>query len=182
MKKYETGQSGSIITYKGITPTIHPSAFICQGVVIVGDVEIGEDCSIWFNSIIRGDVHYIRIGNRTNIQDMCMLHVTNGKYALNIGNDVSVAHSVTLHGTTLKDNCLIGMNACVLDNSIIGSNSIVGAGSVVKENFVVPDGVLVAGVPAKIIRDLKPEEIQRITSTAPNYIKYAEEYRNSIGK
>ena len=113
---------------------------------------------------------------------MSMLHVTNGKYALNIGNDVSVAHSVTLHGATLKDNCLIGMNACVLDNSVIGSNSIVGAGSVVKENFVVPEGVLVAGVPAKIIRDLKPEEIDRITGTAPNYIKYAEEYRNSIGK
>ncbi len=181
MKQYETGKSGSIITYKGITPKIHPSVFICEGVRIVGDVEIEENCSIWFNTVIRGDVHHIRIGKNSNIQDLCMLHVTNGRYALNIGNNVSVAHSVTLHGTTIKDNVLIGMNACVLDNSVVNSNSIVAAGSIVKENFIVPEGVLVAGVPAKIIKDLKPEEIARITNTAPNYIKYSQDYRDSVG-
>jgi carbonic anhydrase/acetyltransferase-like protein (isoleucine patch superfamily) len=182
MKKYESGLNGSIYTYKGITPKIHPSAFICEGVRIVGDVEIGENVSVWYNSVIRGDVHYIRIGKNSNIQDLCMLHVTNQRYALNIGENVSLGHSVTVHGCTIKDNVLIGMGALVLDNATINSHSLVAAGAVVKENFVVPEGVLVAGVPAKIIKDLKPEEIERITSTAPNYIRYAQEYRDSIEK
>lgn len=180
--KYETGQSGSILTYKGITPKIDESVFICEGVRIIGDVEIGKDSSIWYNSVIRGDVHWIKIGEETNVQDLCMLHVTNQKYPLLIGNRVSIGHSVTLHGCTLKDNCLIGMGALVLDNATIGSNSLVGAGAVVKENFTVPEGVLVAGVPAKIIRDLRVDEIERITNTSPNYIKYAKEYREHIGK
>lgn len=181
-KKYETGQSGSIITFKGITPKIHESVFICEGVRIVGDVEIGKDSSVWYNTVIRGDVHWIKIGERTNIQDLCMLHVTNQKWPLLIGNDVSIGHSVTLHGCTLNDNCLIGMGALVLDNATIGSNTLVAAGTVVKENFNVPEGVLIAGVPGKIIRDLRPDEIDRITQTSPNYIKYAKDYRDSIGK
>lgn len=178
--KNETGNNASIITFKGITPKIHPTAFLCEGVRIIGDVQIEENCSVWYNTVIRGDVHYIRIGKNSNIQDMCMLHVTNNKYALNIGENVSVAHSVTLHGCTLKDNCLIGIGAKVLDNSIVNSNTLVAAGAVVREGWEVPEGTLVAGVPAKVIRDLTDAEIRRVTETAPNYIKYASEYRKAL--
>lgn len=177
---YETGKSGEIITFKGITPTIHPSTFLCSGVKIIGDVVIGENCSVWYNTVIRGDVHYIRIGNRVNIQDLSMLHVTLNKFPLNIGDDVSIAHSVSVHGCTIKNSCLIGMGAVVLDNSTINSFSIVAAGALIREGFEVPEGVLAAGVPAKIVRDLKPEEIDRINSTASNYVRYAQEYRDCL--
>lgn len=177
--KYESGNSGSIITYKGITPKIHPTCFITEGVRIIGDVEIEENCNIWYNTVIRGDVHYIRIGANTNIQDLSMLHVTNGKHPLNIGKNVSIAHSVTIHGATLKDGCLIGIGAMVLDGSIVGENSLVAAGTVVREGFEVPAGVLIAGVPGKIIRDLTPAEIERVTQTPTNYQGYVEEYRKS---
>lgn len=176
----ENGNSAKLYKYKDIEPKIHHSVFLCDGVKIIGDVEIGENCSVWFNSVIRGDVHYIKIGKNTNVQDMCMFHVTNNKYALNIGENVSIAHSVTLHGATIKDNVLVGIGAKVLDNSIVNSFSLVGAGSVVRENFVVPEGVLVAGVPAKVVRDLKESEIDMIKKTPQNYINYAKEYRNLL--
>jgi len=182
MIKQETGNSGSIITYKGITPKIHPSVFICEGVRIVGDVEIGEDSSIWYNSVIRGDVHYIRIGKRVNIQDLCMLHVTNGKYALNIEDEVSLAHSAVVHGCTLKKGCLVGMGAKVLDNAVVGEGSLIAAGAVIRENSIVPPGVLMAGVPAKIVRELSPAEIERVSSTAGNYVKYVKQYREDLRK
>jgi carbonic anhydrase/acetyltransferase-like protein (isoleucine patch superfamily) len=178
--KLETGQNGSIITYKGITPKIHESAFLCEGVRIVGDVEIGEDCSVWYNSVIRGDVHYIKIGRGTNVQDLCMLHVTNNKYALNIGEYVTVGHSVTLHGCTVKDRCLIGIGATVLDNAVVSSNSLIGAGALVKEGFFVPEGVLVAGVPAKIVRDLSEAELIWVRKNAENYVGYTKEYRQQL--
>lgn len=180
MSYIENGNSAKLYSYKGISPKIHESVFLCDGVKIIGDVEIEENCSVWYNSVIRGDVHYIRIGKNTNVQDMCMFHVTNGKYSLNIGSNVSIAHSVTLHGTTIKDNVLVGIGAKVLDNSVVNSNSLVAAGSLVKENFVVPEGVLVAGVPAKIIRDLNEREIEMIRKTPQNYINYAKEFRNSV--
>jgi carbonic anhydrase/acetyltransferase-like protein (isoleucine patch superfamily) len=180
--KLESGNSADIITFRGYTPKLHPSVFTCAGVRIVGDVEIDEYSSVWFNSVIRGDVHHIRIGKRSNIQDMCMLHVTNNRYPLIIGDDVSLAHSVTVHGCTIKNNVLVGMGALVLDNAVVNSNSIVAAATVVKENFVVPEGVLIAGVPGKIIRDLNEQEIARISNTAPNYINYANEYREEYRK
>lgn len=180
--KLENGQNASIITYKGISPKIHKSVFLCEGVRIIGDVEIEKNCSVWYNTVIRGDVHYIRIGEGTNIQDMSMLHVTNGKHPLVIGKQVSIAHSVTLHGATLKDKCLIGIGACILDGSTIGSHSLVAAGAVVREGFVVPEATLVAGVPAKIIRDLTEQEIKRVVDTAPNYIGYVKEYRSLLNK
>jgi len=173
----ETGNNASIITYKGITPKIHPSVFLCEGVKIIGDVEIGENSSVWYNSVIRGDVNYIRIGEGTNIQDMSMLHVTIKKHPLIIGNNITVAHSVTLHGCTVKDNSMIGIGAICLDGSIIESHSLVAAGSLVREGFVVPEGTLVAGVPAKIIKELKPEEIENLTGIAKRYTGYVDEYR-----
>ena len=180
--KIETGNNASIITFNGITPKIHPSVFMCEGVKIIGDVEIGEDSSIWYNTVIRGDVHYIRIGGRTNIQDLSMLHVTNDYFPLVIGNDVLVAHSVTLHGATVHDHCMIGMGARILDGSVINSHSIVGAGAVIREGFIVPEGTLAAGVPAKIVRDLTEDEIGRITFGVENYIRYVKLYRNQIIK
>lgn len=177
---YETGNSGSIITFKGITPKIHPSVFICEGVRIIGDVEIEEDCSIWYNTVIRGDVNYIRIGKGTNIQDLSMLHVTNQYYPLTIGDNVIVGHSVTLHGTTIHNDCLIGIGALVLDGSEIRSNSIIAAGAVVKEGFIVPERTLVAGVPAKIVRELSDEDIQKIKTISSHYKDYVEDYRKSI--
>lgn len=180
--KLETGNNGNIITYNGITPKIHPSAFICYGVQIIGDVEIGKDCSVWYNSVIRGDVHYIRIGEGTNIQDLSMLHVTNGKFPLNIGNYVTIAHSVSLHGCTLKDYSFIGIGARVLDGAVVNTNAVVAAGSLVREGFVVPEGVLVAGVPAKIIRELSDEETKDFKKISGFYIGYIDDYRQQLLK
>ncbi len=178
--RLETGINGSIITHKGITPNIHQSVFICEGVKIIGDVEIGEDCSIWYNTVIRGDVNYIRIGKLTNIQDLCMLHVTHETHPLVIGNYVSIAHSAILHGATLHNNCLIGIGATLLDGCVINPYSLVAAGSVVKENFTVSEGTLAAGVPARIIRDLTEKELERIYETPRNYLKYIVEYRSQL--
>lgn len=167
-----------ILPFNGKTPKIDESVFLCDGVQIIGDVEIGKESSVWFNSVIRGDVNFIRIGERTNIQDLSMLHVTYKKYPLIIGSDVTVGHSVTLHGCTVKDSVLIGMGAVLLDNCVVNSNSFVAAGTLVKEKFVVPEGVLVAGVPGKIIRELTTKEIEKIGRSARNYLIYVENYRN----
>jgi carbonic anhydrase/acetyltransferase-like protein (isoleucine patch superfamily) len=178
--KLENGNNASIITYKGITPSIHPSVFLCEGVRIIGDVEIGEDSSVWYNTVIRGDVNYIKIGNRTNIQDMSMLHVTIKKHPLVIGNDITIAHSVTLHGCTVKDKAMVGIGAICLDGSVVESNSIVAAGALVREGFVVPEGTLVAGVPAKVVKELASEEIEHLTEIAPRYVGYVREYRKQF--
>jgi len=159
--------------YKGVYPRIGENVFLAAGVKIIGDVEIGNNSSIWYNTVIRGDVHYIRIGDSTNIQDCSMLHVTNGKYPLNIGNKVTIGHSVSLHGCTLQDQSLIGIGAIVLDGAVIESNSMVAAGALVKQYFVVPSGKLVAGVPAKVIRDLTKDEIRDIEALAHRYAEYA---------
>jgi len=170
----------TILAYKNINPKIDKSVLLCDGVRIIGDVEIGRDSSVWYNCVIRGDVNYIRIGERTNIQDVSMLHVTNQRFPLIIGNGVSIAHSVALHGAVLKDNILVGIGAIVLDGALINSNSIIAAGALIKEGFEVPEGVLMAGVPAKIIRDLKPEEIERIKLNADHYVDYAIEFKNNV--
>jgi len=171
------GAGKVILPYRGIRPRIHPSVFVAEGSQIVGDVEIGAESSVWFNTVIRGDVHYIRIGDRTNIQDNCVLHVTHEVYPLVIGSEVTVGHGAILHAATIKDRCLIGMGAKVLDNATIGSYSLVAAGALVLEGFEVPDGVLVAGVPAKIKRKLTDEERQQIVQSAENYVQYVKSYR-----
>ncbi len=178
--KLETGNNGSIITYNGITPKIHPSVFITEGAKIIGDVEIGEDCSVWYNVVIRGDVHYIRIGKRTNIQDLSMLHVTHDYFPLTIGDNVTVGHSVALHGATIKNNILIGIGAIVLDGATINDNCLIAAGTLVREGIEIPPGVLFAGVPGIIIRDLRPDEIERIAQNAQNYVNYVQIYRKQI--
>ena len=166
----------------GITPTIHESVFICEGARIIGDVVLEKDVSVWYNTVIRGDVNYIRVGERTNIQDNSILHVTYKKYPLIIGADVTAGHGVILHGCTVKDSVLIGMGAILLDNCTVNSNSLIAAGTLIKEGFEVPEGVLIAGVPGKIIRDLSGEEIEKIRQSARNYMMYVDNYRQKEPK
>lgn len=165
--------------YADIVPVIDESVFIADGAVILGDVHIGKDSSVWFNVVIRGDVHQIRIGERTNVQDLSMLHVTYNKHPLSIGNGVTIGHCVMLHGCTVEDFALIGMNATVLDGAVIGHHSMVAAGAVVREGFVVPPRTLVAGVPAKIVRQLSDDECAKLEQSAQNYIDYVSSYRSN---
>lgn len=170
----QTDKEVKLFPYKDLFPKLHNSVFLASGAKIVGDVEIGKDSSVWYNAVIRGDVHYVKIGERTNIQDCCMLHVTNGRWPLNIGNGVTIGHSVKLHGCTLKDYSFIGIGAIVLDGAVVEEKAMVAAGAVVKPGFVVPTGKLVAGVPAKVIRDLTPEEMADFEASAERYKKYTE--------
>lgn len=163
-----------LFPYKELFPEIDKTVFLASGVKIVGDVKIGADSSIWYNTVIRGDVHYVKIGSSTNVQDNSMLHVTNGKYPLNIGNKVTIGHAVKLHGCTLMDLCLIGIGAIILDGAMVEEKSMVAAGSVVKPNFIVPYGKLVAGVPAKVIRDLTNAELDEFEKSALRYVGYTE--------
>lgn len=161
-----------LFPYQNLYPKLHPSVFLAPGVKIIGDVKIEEQSSVWYNTVIRGDVHYVKIGAYTNIQDCSMLHVTNGEYCLNIGSRVTVGHSVKLHGCTVNDTCLIGIGAIVLDGAVVEEKSMVAGGAVVPPNFVVPSGKLVAGVPAKIVRNLSSDEIKEIDTIADKYIEY----------
>ncbi len=179
-KIYQLNSETKLFPYLNHYPKIAENVFIAPGVKIIGNVEIAKDSSVWYNSVLRGDVHYIKIGEQTNIQDCSMLHVTNGKYPLNIGNSVTIGHSVTLHGCNLKDLCFIGIGAVVLDGAIIESEAMVAAGAVVKQDFVVPAGKLVAGVPAKVIRDLTKKEIKEFEASAIRYRKYSVITENSL--
>lgn len=171
-----------LFPYKETFPNLHKSVFLASGTKIIGDVEIGEDSSVWYNTVIRGDVNYIRIGNTTNVQDCSMLHVTNGKFPLIIGSKVTIGHSVTLHGCVVNDLCLIGMGAVVLDGAVVEQNSVVAAGAVVRPGFIVPSGKLVAGVPAKVVRDLTEEEIKDIEASAQRYLEYTKIMIDSLVK
>ncbi len=165
-----------IYTYKDIAPKLPKSVFVAPNAAIIGDVEIGEDSSVWFNSVIRGDVHQIRIGERANIQDGSVLHVTYQKWALEIGNNVTVGHGAILHGCTINSNCLISMGARVLDGAQVGEFSLVAAGSLVLQGYKVPSNSLVAGVPAIVKRTLTQEEIEQIKASAERYVKYKDGY------
>ncbi len=166
----------TVIPYKGISPSLHPSAFVADGVQLIGSVRLAQEASVWFNAVVRGDINSIEIGERTNIQDCSVLHVTHD-YPVKIGNDVTVGHRAIIHGCTIDDCCLIGMGAVVLDNARVEAFSLVAAGAVVLQNFVVPTGMLAAGVPAKIIRPLTAEEKQQIKESARHYVEYARGYR-----
>lgn len=162
--------------YQGIKPTVPKSAFVEDTAVIVGDVVLGEESSVWFNSVVRGDVHYIRIGHRTNVQDLCMLHVTHDTHPLIIGDDVTIGHRVVLHGCTIKDRVLIGMGAIIMDGAVIGEDCVVGAGALVTEGTIVPPKSLILGSPAKVKRPVTKEESEWIRESAENYIRYAKTY------
>lgn len=163
-----------LFPYKDLFPKLGENVFLASGVKVIGDVEIGDNSNIWYNTVIRGDVHYIKIGANTNIQDCSMLHVTNGKYPLNIGNQVTIGHCAKLHGCSLEDLCFIGIGAIILDGAVVQKKSMVAAGALIKPNFVVPSGKLAAGVPAKIIRDLTADEIADFEKSAERYVKYTQ--------
>jgi carbonic anhydrase/acetyltransferase-like protein (isoleucine patch superfamily) len=167
-----------IIAHGGFSPRIHPSAFIAEGAHIIGNVEIAKDASIWFNSILRGDINSIYIGERSNIQDGSIFHVTS-ELPVYIGNDVTVGHGAIVHGCRVEDGSLIGMGAVVLDRAHIGKQALVAAGAVVREGFVVPDGMLAGGVPAKVLRALTEEEKKLLLESAAHYVTYAESLRDS---
>lgn len=162
----------------GITPKIGEDCYLAETATIIGDVEMGKGCSIWFGAVLRGDVHYIKLGDNVNVQDNAVIHATYKKSPTNIGNNVSIAHGAIVHGCTLKDNVLIGMNAVVLDDAVVESNAIVAAGAVVTKGTVVESGSVYAGSPAKKIKELSPEllegEVQRI---ANSYAMYAGWYK-----
>jgi len=162
----------------GKNPKFGNDCFLAETATIVGDVEMGDNCSIWYNAVLRGDVHYIKIGNNTNIQDNATIHATYQKSPTNIGNNVTIAHGAIVHGCTLQDNVMIGMNAVILDNAVVESNSIVAAGSVVTKGTVVESGSVYAGVPAKKVKDISPEllhgEVERIANA---YNMYASWYK-----
>ncbi len=166
----------SVRAYRGIYPKIDPSVYLSENVVVIGDVEIGEDSSVWFGSVVRGDVNYIRIGKRTNIQDNSVVHVTHDTHPTIVGDNVTVGHRVILHGCVLGSNILVGMGAVIMDGVEIEDYVLVGAGALITPNKKIPSGVLVAGVPAKIIRELRPEEIRMIEESARNYVNYKNEY------
>jgi gamma-carbonic anhydrase len=162
--------------FRGTTPRLHASVFAAESALVVGDVEIGEDSSLWFGAIVRGDVHFIRIGARTNVQDHAVLHVTHHTHPTVVGDDVTLGHRVTLHGCTIKDRCLVGIGAVVMDGAVVGEDSLVGAGSLVPPGMVVPKGTLAVGTPAKVKRDLTAQEIAFFRTSAQNYVRYAQEY------
>lgn len=161
---------------RGFTPEIGKNCFLAENCTIIGQVTIGNDCSIWFNTVLRGDVHYIKIGNNVNIQDGAIIHATYQKSPTNIGNNVSIAHGAIIHGCTIKDNVLIGMGAIILDNAVIESNSIVAAGAVVTKGTVVESGSVYAGSPAKKIKDMDETllkgEVERIVSSYSMYASW----------
>ena len=156
-------------------PRIHPTAFVADGAVIAGNVTLEEDASVWFNAVLRGDINTISIGQRTNIQDGCVLHVTN-TFPVRIGKDVTVGHRAVVHGCTIEDESLVGMGAVILDNAHIGPNALVAAGALVLEGAEVPEGSLAAGVPARVIRKLTDAEKDRIRSSAHHYVEYAKSF------
>jgi gamma-carbonic anhydrase len=162
--------------YLGKVPKIGEGVFIAETAQIIGDVEIGDHSSIWFNTVVRGDVFYIRIGKCSNIQDSCVLHVTRDRFATVVGDYVTVAHGVILHGCTIESHCLIGMGAIVMDQVVVGEGSIVGAGALLTMGLQVPPKSLVLGSPAKVVRELSLTEVQGIDRYAQNYLMYKENY------
>jgi carbonic anhydrase/acetyltransferase-like protein (isoleucine patch superfamily) len=165
-----------ILPYNNISPQIANGVFIAPNATIIGDVEIGADASIWFNSVVRGDVNYIRIGPKTNVQDLCMCHVTLNKWPLIIGAGVTIGHSAVVHGCVIKDYALIGMGARILDGAQVETYAFVAAGAVVREGFIVPEYSLVAGVPAEVKRRLTDKEIENLTASADRYVGYKNTY------
>jgi len=164
----------TILSVNNKSPQIPSDCFIAENATIVGQVSMGKQCSVWFNAVIRGDVHYIKMGDKVNVQDGAVIHCTYQKYPTSIGNNVSIGHNAIVHGCTIHDNVLIGMGSIVMDNCVIHSNSIIAAGAVVTQNTIVESGSIYAGVPAKKIKDISPELTQgEIDRIAENYVKYS---------
>jgi len=165
-----------IQSFIGVVPQYDATNFIAETAAVIGDVHLGHDASIWFSATVRGDVHRIRIGARSNIQDNAVVHVTHGSSPTTIGEGVTVGHSAVVHGCTIEDDVLIGMGAIILDNAVIGRHSIIGAGALVTSGVHIPPGSLVLGSPAKVVRPLTAQEIDSIAHYARNYVRYKNIY------
>ncbi len=167
-----------IKSINGKSPLIPDDCYVAENATIIGEVSFGKECSVWFNAVIRGDVNFIKIGNKVNIQDGAIVHCTYKKHPTIIGNNVSIGHNAIVHGCEIKDNVLIGMGAIIMDNCIVESNSIIAAGAVVSQNTIVESGTIYAGVPAKKIKDINQSdfagEIERISN---NYVMYSSWYK-----
>lgn len=170
-----------IKSFQNITPKIDETVFVAENAIVIGDVEIAESASVWYGCVLRGDVNFIRIGARTNIQDMTMIHVSRGKdFPTIVEEDVTVGHRVTLHGCYVERGCLIGIGATILDGARIGANSLVAAGSLVTPNTIIPPKSFVLGAPAKVKRELTDEEIAKISENCGNYVELSEIYRQNL--
>ncbi|GAB4054805.1 gamma carbonic anhydrase family protein [Spirosoma litoris] len=166
-----------IKSVRGIHPVFGENCWYADNATIVGEVTMGRDCTVWFNTVIRGDVNSITIGDRSNIQDGAVIHCTYKRTKTIIGNYVSIAHNAIVHGCTIEDNVLIGMGAIVMDGAVIGTGSIVAAGAIVTQNTVVPPGSIYAGNPAKFLKAVSPEQAEVFARTANNYVMYAEWFK-----
>ena len=173
-------RTADIRPYQGKFPQIAASAYIDRAAVVIGDVVIGEDSSVWPMCVVRGDVNHIRIGNRTNIQDGCVLHVMKDEYPLILGDEVTVGHSVTLHGCTIESHVLIGMGAIILNGATVGAGSIIAAGTLITERTVIAPGSLVMGSPGKIKRALTPIDQHSIEAYAKRYVEYKNLYKEEV--
>jgi gamma-carbonic anhydrase len=162
--------------FKSIVPSVDATAYVDESAQVIGDVIIGAESSIWMNVVVRGDVHHIRIGRRTNVQDLTMVHVMRNTHPTMIGDEVTIGHSAVIHGCTIEDRCLVGMGAILLNGCRIGADSIVAAGALVPERFQVPPGSLVMGTPARVRRPLTEEERDSIRWYADNYVSYRLDY------
>jgi carbonic anhydrase/acetyltransferase-like protein (isoleucine patch superfamily) len=167
-----------LISLDGVAPRVDPSAYVQSTARVIGDVEIGAESSVWFHTVVRGDVHNIRIGARSNVQDNSTVHVTSGRFPTLIGDDVTIGHGVILHGCTIGDRCLIGIGAIVLDRCEIGPEAMVGAGALLAPGTVVPAGMLALGNPAKVVRPLRDAERAHLIASARNYVANAARYRD----
>lgn len=170
-------KGGLILPYRGVTPRIAEDAFVAPNATVIGDVHIGAGSSVWFGCVVRGDVHEIRIGERTNIQDGTIVHVTGGKFGTYIGSGITIGHAAVLHACTLEDDCFIGMGSVILDGVVVESQAMVAAGAVVTPGKRVGRGELWAGNPARLLRPLKEEEMAAFAVSAANYARLAGEYR-----
>ena len=165
-----------LIAFNGLEPKLGRGVFIAEGARVIGDVEIGDDSSVWFNAVVRGDIHHIRIGRRSNLQDGTVCHVMRNACPVLLGDDVTVGHGAVLHGCAIESHCLIGMRATLLNDVRVGAYSIVAAGSVVPERMVVPARSLVMGTPARVKRELTEDEVARIDAYAQRYVEYKNVY------
>jgi carbonic anhydrase/acetyltransferase-like protein (isoleucine patch superfamily) len=165
-----------VLSHRGREPRVHCDAWIAPGAMVIGDVEIGAESSVWFGAVVRGDIHSIRIGARTNLQDHCVVHVTRNLYPTRIGDEVTVGHRATVHGCTVGDGALVGIGAVVLDGAEIGEEALVAAGALVPPGAVVPPRTLVVGTPARVRRELSPAEIKEQRARALAYVQDARAY------
>ena len=163
--------------FNSITPKVQPTAFVADNAIVIGDVELGEDASVWFGAIVRGDVNFIRIGARTNIQDATVIHVSSKTHSTILEDEITVGHRVTLHGCYVETGCLIGIGAILLDGVRVGRNSLVAAGSLLTPNTVIPPNSLVMGSPAKVRRELTAEELAKLKRSWQTYVELKEKYR-----